>query len=202
MWGLSLLAAGCFLAIAAIKGIKNSFAGFCVCIFIIGNGIGSLETAANPYITSKSLRPLIWVFNRLPGVIMANTLLTTACGPARYAEIRINTSQVVSAVSSVIAPILGAQLFFNFDEADALKNMERVYLVIACSVFLLVIVFYLVDLPEITDADMARQAAAITQLSGDQDLPFRKQYRLFHAAFAQFCYSGAQVALAGFVPTP
>lgn len=29
--------------------------------------------------------------------------------------------------------------------------------------------------------------------------PFWKQYRLFHAAFAQFCYTGAQVAIAGFV---
>jgi MFS transporter, FHS family, L-fucose permease len=28
--------------------------------------------------------------------------------------------------------------------------------------------------------------------------PFRKQYRLFHAAFAQFCYTGAQVAIAGY----
>ena len=28
--------------------------------------------------------------------------------------------------------------------------------------------------------------------------PFRKQYRLFHAAWAQFCYTGAQVAIAGY----
>jgi FHS family L-fucose permease-like MFS transporter len=28
--------------------------------------------------------------------------------------------------------------------------------------------------------------------------PFHKQYRLFHAAFAQFCYTGAQVAIAGY----
>jgi len=28
--------------------------------------------------------------------------------------------------------------------------------------------------------------------------PFRKQYRLFHAAFAQFCYTGAQVAIASY----
>src|SRR5271168_2163948 len=28
--------------------------------------------------------------------------------------------------------------------------------------------------------------------------PFRKQYTLFHAAFAQFCYTGAQVAIAGY----
>lgn len=29
-----------------------------------------------------------------------------------------------------------------------------------------------------------------------EDKPFIKQYKLFHAAFAQFCYTGAQVAIA------
>jgi MFS transporter, FHS family, L-fucose permease len=52
IWGLTLYGLGALLAIAAIK--KTSFGGFCVCIFIIGNGLGSLETAANPYITGKS----------------------------------------------------------------------------------------------------------------------------------------------------
>jgi FHS family L-fucose permease-like MFS transporter len=42
---------GALLAIPAI--IHHSFAGFCICIFIIGNGLGSLETAANPYITGE-----------------------------------------------------------------------------------------------------------------------------------------------------
>lgn len=32
--------------------------------------------------------------------------------------------------------------------------------------------------------------------AGTGDKPFWKQYRLFHAAFAQFCYTGAQVAIA------
>lgn len=31
--------------------------------------------------------------------------------------------------------------------------------------------------------------------------PFWKQYRLFHAAWAQFCYTGAQIAIAGTVLT-
>lgn len=31
------------------------------------------------------------------------------------------------------------------------------------------------------------------------DKPFRKQYKLFHAAFAQFCYTGAQIAIASFL---
>lgn len=45
-------------------------------------------------------------------------------------------------------------------------------------------------IPEITDADMAFQAEE-THADTDQK-PFHKQYRLFHAAFAQFCYTGAQ----------
>lgn len=42
---------GALLAIAAIKA--HSFGGFCTCIFVIGNGLGALETAANPYITGE-----------------------------------------------------------------------------------------------------------------------------------------------------
>lgn len=34
--------------------------------------------------------------------------------------------------------------------------------------------------------------------AGSADKPFIKQYKLFHAAFAQFCYTGAQVAIASF----
>jgi FHS family L-fucose permease-like MFS transporter len=30
------------------------------------------------------------------------------------------------------------------------------------------------------------------------DTSFWKQYRLFHAAFAQFCYTGAQIAIASY----
>jgi len=42
---------------------------------------------------------------------------------------------------------------------------------------------------------MAFQAE--TTHAGTDVKPFRKQYRLFHATFAQFCYTGAQVAIAG-----
>src|SRR5947209_6112198 len=55
IWGLFLYGLGALLAIPAI--IHHSFGGFCVCIFIIGNGLGSLETAANPYITGALISP-------------------------------------------------------------------------------------------------------------------------------------------------
>ena len=51
-------------------------------------------------------------------------------------------------------------------------------------------------IPEITDADMAFQAEETHTNASEK--PFIKQYRLFHAAFAQFCYTGAQVAIASY----
>lgn len=35
-------------------GLKRSFGGFCGATFIIGSGLGSLETAANPYMARES----------------------------------------------------------------------------------------------------------------------------------------------------
>lgn len=100
--------------------------------------------------------------------------------------------------------MLGSYVFFTFDEQAALRNVQWVYLAIACFVFSLAAVFYLSPIPEITDADMAFQAAQTRGQrggaggGGSDDLPLRKQYRLFHAAFAQFCYTGSQVAIAGY----
>ncbi|KAI1632743.1 major facilitator superfamily domain-containing protein [Biscogniauxia mediterranea] len=168
IWGLCLYGVGAFIAIPCI--LAHSFAGFCVAIFVIGNGLGSLETAANPYIT--------------------------VCGPPKYAEIRINISQAFNGIGTVVAPVLGSYVFFTFSDADAIRNVQWVYIAIGIFVFLLAIVFFLSTIPEITDADMAYQATE-THANAD-DRPFWRQYRLFHAAFAQFCYTGAQVAIAGY----
>ncbi|SPJ84013.1 related to glucose/galactose transporter [Fusarium torulosum] len=169
IWGLCLYAVGALIAIPCIKA--KSFAGFCMSIFIIGNGLGSLETAANPFIT--------------------------VCGPPRYSEIRINISQAFNGIGTVIAPVLGSYVFFNnLDDNAALDNVQWVYLSIAVFVLILACLFYISKIPEITDADMAFQAQE-THSDAD-DKPFWKQYKLFHASFAQFCYTGAQVAIASF----
>ncbi|KAI5458176.1 major facilitator superfamily domain-containing protein [Mariannaea sp. PMI_226] len=166
IWGLCLYAVGALIAIPCIKA--KSFGGFCASIFIIGNGLGSLETAANPYIT--------------------------VCGPPRYAEIRINMSQAFNGIGTVIAPVLGSYVFFKFNNEKALANVQWVYLAIAIFVLLLATLFLFSEIPEITDADMAFQAEE-TDSEANQK-PFMKQYKLFHASFAQFCYTGAQVAIA------
>lgn len=168
IWGLCLYGLGGLLAIPAVK--QRSFGGFCACIFIIGNGLGSLETAANPYLA--------------------------VCGPPRYSEMRINLAQAFNGIGTVIAPVLGSYVFFSSSDQAAMQNVQWVYLAIACFVFLLAVVFFLSDIPEITDADMAFQAAETH--AGADGLPFRQQYRLFHAALAQFCYTGAQIAIASY----
>ncbi|CAL5872685.1 uncharacterized protein PFLUO_LOCUS6951 [Penicillium psychrofluorescens] len=170
IWGLCLYALGALIAIPCIKA--KSFGGFCASIFIIGNGLGSLETAANPFIT--------------------------VCGPPRYSEIRINISQAFNGIGTVVAPVLGSYVFFNFSDKRAIENVQWVYLAIAVFVLLLAILFFFSKIPEITDADMEFQASE-THV-GAEDKPFFQQYKLFHAAFAQFCYTGAQVAIAsGFI---
>ncbi|CAH0032242.1 unnamed protein product [Clonostachys rhizophaga] len=168
IWGLVLYAIGALISIPCIKA--KSFGGFCAAIFIIGNGLGSLETAANPFIT--------------------------VCGPPKYSEIRINLSQAFNGIGTVIAPVLGSYVFFTFDDEAALANVQWVYLAIAVFVLILATLFFFSNIPEITDADMAFQAQE-THTDAD-DKPFIKQYKLFHAAFAQACYTGAQVAIASF----
>ncbi|KAH6904175.1 major facilitator superfamily domain-containing protein [Coprinopsis sp. MPI-PUGE-AT-0042] len=159
IWGLFLYGVGALLAWPCL--VYRSFGGFCAATFVIGNGLGSLETAANPY------------------------------------QLRINIAQAFNGIGTVVAPVLGSYVFFKNigEDTDDLKSVQWVYLAIACFVFVLAVVFYFSPIPEITDADMAFQAS-VTH-AGTDVKPFRKQYRLFHATFAQFCYTGAQVGIAG-----
>lgn len=124
IWGLILYGVGSLVAWPCL--LKRSFGGFCAAIFIIGNGLGSLETAANPYLT--------------------------VCGPPRYAEIRINVAQAFNGIGTVVAPVLASYVFFKDtgDDVDSMKNVQWTYLAIAVFVFLLAGVFYLTPIPEIT----------------------------------------------------
>ena len=65
------------------SAVKRSFGGFCGSMFIVGSGLSTLETSANPYIA--------------------------VCGPPKYSEFRLELSQSVQAVGSVVAPVLAAR---------------------------------------------------------------------------------------------
>jgi FHS family L-fucose permease-like MFS transporter len=94
MFGLTLYGIGALLMWPA--AIYRSFGGFCGATFIIGSGLGSLESAANPYIT--------------------------VCGPPRYAELRINFAQAFNAIGTVLGPVLGSYAFFK-NTGDSVQSL-------------------------------------------------------------------------------
>jgi len=152
------------------SAVYRSFPGFCGSLFIVGSGLSTLETSANPFIAT--------------------------CGPPRLSEFRLELSQSFQAVGSVVAPLLAARVFFDHTTPNDLSKVQWTYLGLAAFVFLLAIVFYFSPLPEVTDADMALQAEQCAGLTGYVDKPMRKQYKLMFGVAAQFCYVGAQVGVA------
>ncbi|CAJ2508894.1 Uu.00g139200.m01.CDS01 [Anthostomella pinea] len=169
MTGLAVLAVGCLLFWPS--GLEKSFAGFCGSMFVVGAGLSTLETAADPFLA--------------------------ICGPPKYSEIRLNLAQAIQGVGSFVAPLLAGRVFFanTLNTNEGLKNVQWVYLGVACFVGLLILLFFFAPMPEITDADMGVQEREI----GEYDPgPLRKQYNLFLAVWSQFCYVGAQVAVANY----
>ncbi|OGE50296.1 hypothetical protein PENARI_c017G12523 [Penicillium arizonense] len=119
----------------------------------------------------------------------------TVCGPPKYSELRINLSQAFNGIGTVIAPVLGSYVFFKFGDDSAMDNVQWIYLAIAIFVFLLALLIYFpLFQKSLMLVYMAIQVQE-THTHADEK-PFAKQYKLFHASFAQFCYTGAQVAIA------
>lgn len=172
MAGLAVFAIGCLLFWPS--GAKESFGGFCGSMFV-GAGLATLETAADPFLS--------------------------ICGPPRYSEIRLNLAQAVQGAGSFVAPLLASRAFFanTIDNEEGLTNVQWVYLGVAAFDALLIVLFFLAPMPEITDADMNVQE---NEIAGYDPGPFCKQTNLFLAVWSQFCYVGAQVAVAVSAPEP
>ncbi|KAH7377731.1 L-fucose permease Glucose/galactose transporter-like protein [Pyrenochaeta sp. MPI-SDFR-AT-0127] len=172
MLGLSIYCVGALMFWPS--AVKRSFPGFCGAMFIAGSGLSTLETSANPYIA--------------------------VCGPPKWSEFRLELSQSVQAVGSVVAPVLAAQVIFKNvgEDGRSLTSVQYVYLGIAAFVGILAVVFYFAPIPEISDADMADQAEMTTSATGYVDKPMRKQYTLFWGVAAQFSYVAGQVGVAAY----
>jgi len=172
MLGLGLYCVGALMFWPS--AVKRSFGGFCGSMFIVGSGLSTLETSANPYIA--------------------------VCGPPKWSEFRLELSQSFQAVGSVVAPVLASFVIFKNvgENGESLESVQWVYLGIACFVGLLAIVFYFAPLPEISDADMADQAEMTSASTGYVDKPLKKHFTLFFGVAAQFSYVGAQVGIASY----
>lgn len=83
----------------------------------------------------------------------------------------------------------------NDCDLTSVQSLQWVYLGIAIFVFVLAGIFFLYDIPDVPNADMARHA----QDFGDvEEKPLKKKLLLWSAVLCQFYYSRSQVLVTGY----
>ena len=177
--GLALFAIGSFMFIPAANTQQYFF--FLGALFIIACGLTILETAANPY--------------------------ASLLGDPATATQRLNFAQSFNGLAATLAPIIGARMILtqgNSDEAlnamDAATrqvalaseaaSVKTPYLVLACVIVLIAVIFAFIKLPEIKEAGETAPGKSI--------LHTLRHKHLLGAVFAQFFYVGAQVCVFSF----
>lgn len=168
--GLSLFSSGAFL-IAATTSFE-SFWIFLICLFIMGCGLATLETAANPY--------------------------TTKLGPKESAERRINFSQSFNGLAWVIGPLIGLFIYGNNSnvEGEKLSSMILPYSVIGGTVLLFALLFVFTKLPEIKEEEVSIENDTPASSDGSAlSKPLIKQRHFVLGVIAQFCYVAAQTGV-------
>jgi len=168
--GLSLFAIGALL-IAGTTSFE-SFWVFLICLFILGCGLATLETAANPY--------------------------TTKLGPKETAERRINFSQSFNGLAWVIGPLIGLYIYKgqSVTEGEKLSSMILPYVVIASVVIAVAILFFKTPLPEISEEENeneAKQGVATDSVIISKPLITQRHFVL--GVIAQFSYVAAQTGI-------
>lgn len=155
------------------SAVLASFPAFLISNFIIGLGVATLETAGNPFIT--------------------------LCGPPEYAEVRLNISQGVQAIGSVLSPILAQKVLFkSVLDASSLVDIQWTYLGVALFDVILALIFFYLPIPEASDEDLE-------EVAEKRESVFRRKLiglpiiwvTLIFGIFSQFCYVGGQEAVAG-----
>ncbi|EOR93300.1 Fucose permease [Arcticibacter svalbardensis MN12-7] len=181
--GLVLYALGALLVIPAAASRDYTF--FLFAFFIIASGATFLETVANPYIA--------------------------VLGDKDTSEQRLNLAQSFNGVGAFLAPIIGGQFILSGIEhtPEELKSMTAIqlnqylqteadavkipYIVIAVAVFLLILLFLAVKLPEVK-ADDSELHGAPSSFS----VKVLRHPHLSWAVVAQLFYVGGQVGITSF----
>ena len=160
--GLLLYGLGALLFIPG--GQLLSFPFFLFSLFIIGCGLTCLETAANPYVT----------------------VLGNEKGAAR----RINLSQSFNGLGWIVGPLVGGH--FAFAAGSSQSSISVPYAVIGVVVLCVALVFMRAKLPEVAEANGAKQDTS----TGSTSL---WQHRNFvFGLIALFMYVAAQTGINSF----
>lgn len=167
IFGLLLFAGGAFLI--AGTTFLESYWVFLTCLFILGCGLTTLETAANPY--------------------------TTKLGPPETAERRINFSQSFNGLAWTIGPLIGLYIYHtDVLDGEKLSSLMPPYIIIGAVVFLVAMVFMKIQLPEIKEEEISEAQNATVA-----DIPLMKQKHFVLGVIAQFAYVAAQTGVFSFL---
>lgn len=170
--GLLLFALGAYLIIPA--SVIQSFWLFLTGLFVLGCGLTTLETAANPY--------------------------TTKLGPKETAERRINFSQSFNGLAWIIGPIIGGLFILGNDGGETGNKLNALilpYAAIGTLVLIIAMVYIRTPLPEIKE-DAFNDAGDETETVQLSNKPLIKQRHFVFAVIAQFCYVAAQTGVFSF----
>ena len=153
------------------SAVLTSFPAFNVSNFVVGFGLSVLETAANPFIA--------------------------LCGPPENSEVRLNFSQGVQAIGSVISPLLAQQVLFrNVNDPASLVGVQWAYLGVALFDVLLAVAFYYLPIPEASDQDLQDLAERRREVNSTKVARIPVVWLTFVlGVFSQWCYVGGQEAL-------
>ncbi|CAE7192352.1 hypothetical protein P3342_009174 [Pyrenophora teres f. teres] len=169
MVGLSVYACGCLAFWPS--AVLNSFPSFLISNFITGAGLSTLELSANPFIA--------------------------LCGPPEYAEARLNLSQAMQAVGTIVSPLLAKKVLFPANAAS-LIDVQWTYLGISFFNITLAIIYFYVPLPEATDEELEAASLRTVPIARQATVNIgSKRVRVIWislglAVFSQFCYVGGQ----------
>jgi fucose permease len=169
--GMFIYAAG--LLIFWPAAVLTSWPTFVVTNFIVGFGLSILETGCNPFIM--------------------------LCGPPGYGEIRLNISQGLQGIGSIVAPLIAEKAFLGrTDDAPSLVNTQWAYLGMSLATVILGMIYVYIPLPNATDAELADADERVDR-ANEATIPFVGGRRisiiwisLGLAVFSQFCYVGGQ----------
>jgi FHS family L-fucose permease-like MFS transporter len=172
--GLAVCAVGAALFYPAAT---SGYALFLFALFVLAGGITILQVAANPYVT--------------------------ALGKPATASSRLNLTQSFNSLGTFVGPPIGAVLILshissavdpnNMTAAERLSQAQAVqgpYLALAATLAVLAVLFAVIRLPIIRDADAGATASAGSVF---------KQHRLMLGVLAIFLYVGAEVSIGSFL---
>jgi MFS transporter, FHS family, L-fucose permease len=170
IFGLSLFAIGAYIIVpASLIPSEWAFWIFLTGLFILGCGLATLETAANPY--------------------------TTKLGPPETAERRINLSQSFNGLAWIVGPIIGGLFILG---NKGMTSLAMPYFVIGSIVLVIALIYLRVNLPEITEEQPVHGVAVDAKATAFSAKPLSQQRHFILGVIAQFCYVAAQTGVFSF----